>query len=156
MKRLGGLAVTLLFAAIVAGCTSTSPSGAAAQGGGPTSCGGSQDWPPLGYTASVPASVAITSRGSLGVRVTNSGDATVHVRVATWGLGSCTGWISFEPDRSADVPAHSSSDFALADPSSGIPFRVAVEVWSAACGESCASPPDGFWSGPMLDASPQS
>ena len=149
MKRLRGLAAALLLAMVAAGCAAA-PSGPVAQGGGPTPCGGSTDWPPIGYTATLPAGVEITSSGPLAARVVNSGDATIHVRVSDWGLGACTGWLSFSPDRSADVPAHSASDFALEDPSSsGIPFRVAVEVWSPSCSGNCPERPSGFWSGPL-------
>jgi hypothetical protein len=148
MKRLGGLAAALLLALLAAGCTASSSP--APQGGGPTPCGGSTDWPPLGYTATLPAGVEIKSSGPMAARVANSGDAAIHVRVSDWGLGTCTGWVSFSPDRSADVPAHSATDFALEDPSSsGIPFRVAVEVWSPACSGNCSETPTGFWSGPL-------
>jgi hypothetical protein len=147
MKRLGGLVAGLLIAVVAAGCAASSSP--APRGGGPSPCGGSTDWPPLGYAATLPAGVEITSSGPLSARVTNSGDAAIHVRVATWGLGSCTGWLSFSPDQPADIPAHSTSDFALADPSSGIPFRVAIEVWSPACSGDCPEMPTGFWSGPL-------
>ena len=147
MKRLGGLAAALLLALFAAGCaTSSSP---APQGGGPTPCGDSTNWPPLGYTATLPAGVEITPLGPLEARVSNSGATAIHVRVSAWGLGSCTGWVSFSPDQPVDITGHSSSDFALAKPSSGIPFRVAVEVWSPACGGTCPETPTGFWSGPL-------
>jgi hypothetical protein len=147
MKRLGGLAAALLLALSAAGCAPATP---AAQAGAQTPCGGSATWPPLGYTATLPAGVQITSSSPLEARVVNSGDASIHVRVAAWGLGSCTGWVSFSPDQSADITPHTASDFALADPSSsGIPFRVAVEVWSPECSGNCPETPTGFWSGPL-------
>lgn len=148
MKRLGGLAAVLVLAVSAAGCAvSSSP---APQAGGPTPCGGTTNWPPLGYTGTLPDGVEITSSGPLEARVINSGDAAIHVRVAAWGLGTCTGWVSFSPDQSTDITAHTASDFTLADPStSGIPFRVAVEVWSPACSGNCPETPTGFWSGPL-------
>jgi hypothetical protein len=158
MKRVGGLLAAVLVLSVAA-CGDSSTSGVDGQGPAgantaPTPCGGSSAWPPTGYTAALPTGVEVTSTGPLGARVANSTGATIHVRVATWGLGSCTGWGMFTPEQTADIVAHSSSDFALEDPASGIPFRVAVEVWSAACPDACSDSPSGFWSGPLTEATP--
>lgn len=150
MRRLGGLAAALVLALFATGCAASSP---AAQGPRATTCGGSTDWPPLGYSATVPAGVEITSSGPLAARVVNSSDAAIHVRVSDWGLGSCTGWVSFSPDLSVDIAAHTASNFVLKDPSSsGIPFRVGVEVWSHVCSDTCQQMPTGFWSGPVTQS----
>ncbi len=158
VEALAGLLAAASIAVGAAGCAGAVTSGGAtaqappAQGGvsvAATPCGGSDAWPPQGYTERLPAGLEITSSGPLSVRVANSGAATIHVRVAVWGLGVCTGGLSFSPDRSADVPPRSSSDFAMDDPASGIPYRVAVEVWSSACGGACPGPAPGFWSGPL-------
>ena len=121
---------------------------------GATPCGGSTAWPPVGYPATLPSGVDVVAEGLLGARVTNSTDDTIHVRVATWGLGTCTGWLTFTPDQAADIPARLSRDFELTDPSSGTPFRLGVEVWSAACPDACTGSPSGFWSGSLIETSP--
>lgn len=153
MRRLGGLGLALALALTMSACASQSPvSGSGTPDGanvGPTPCGGSAAWPPLGYQEALPAGVHVTASGPSSARVVNSGATAVSLRVSAWGLGSCTGWLTFSPDQRATLGPGEGRDFTVADPNSGIPYRIAVEVWTPACAGGCSGALGGFWSGPL-------
>lgn len=146
IKRFAGLA---WIAAMVAACAAP-PSPA------PTTCGGSDVWPPPHEPAGTEV-IDLQLIAPTTVRLTNLDDAGWTVRVAPWVLASCVGWIAFgntEGSRFELAPGSTADRTVTFEPGFET-RRIGVEAWDHECGDGCTDPPDAFLSvAPTSVASP--